>query len=78
MKRHWAGLALMIVLAAVLSPSAGDGEEPDLSLQAELAKILGEILESEDDGHNPFESGAIPDLIVLGSANVSGEVAPCG
>lgn len=78
MKRHWAWLWPVIVLAAVLPPTPGDGGEPDPSLKAELAKILGEILESEDEGHNPFESGAIPDLIVLGSANVVGEVAPCG
>ena len=77
MNRHL--LVLATALAVLLPARARSDEASDApSLEEELAAILGEILESDGDGVNPFEEGAIPDLVVLGSSNTVGEVAPCG
>lgn len=78
MRRVLAGLTsiLWLLPLAGVTLAAGDAERP--SLEAELAEIMNEILESADAGSNPFDDGLQPDLIVLSSANIAGEVAPCG
>jgi hypothetical protein len=78
-KRVLAGLTSILWLlpfASLALAADGDAEQP--SLEAELAEIMNEILESAEGGSNPFAEGVVPDLVVLSSANLAGEVAPCG
>ncbi|MBZ0268691.1 hypothetical protein K8I85_11085 [bacterium] len=78
MRKFLAGLSSILWLLpfAGVALAAGGAEKP--SLEAELAEIMNEILESAESGSDPFADGAVPDLVVLSSANIAGEVAPCG
>jgi len=78
--RHLIGVAGLVAILAVAAPSAGSGDDATGSsaLQAELDALLSEIQDSVEHGPDPFSDGTEPDLLVLSSANVQGEIAPCG
>ncbi|GJM45212.1 MAG: hypothetical protein DHS20C21_20540 [Gemmatimonadota bacterium] len=69
-----------VVLGALTVPLAvgGQGASDQAALQAELDALLGEILESVEEGPDPFADGAEPDLLILSTSDTQGEVAPCG
>lgn len=68
-------LAVLAVLTAVAVPSARGQEE--LSLEEELERLKAEI-HRETPTDDPFAEGRVPDLVVLSTTDVAGEVAPCG
>jgi hypothetical protein len=60
-------------------PSWSDAEADRAALQAELDALMGEILEASEDGTALFDGAdGVPDLVVLSSSDVRGEVSPCG
>lgn len=68
-------LAASFALATLAAVPARAQEEP--SLEEELARLKAELLRPtlQDD---PFADGRVPDLVVLSTTDVGGEVAPCG
>ncbi len=69
---------LLVWSGAALAGGQSAADSARVALQAELSAILGEIEESQEVGADPFAGGAKPDLVILTSANLGGEVAPCG
>ena len=79
MKRLIAFLAAAAALGAFSATSGRCDEESDrAALQAELDALLGEILESSEDGAPAFDTSIPPDLVLLTTAEVAGESSPCG
>ena len=75
-------LALALAVGTlVLSGAAGAQDAPadsaQAALQAELDAMLRE-LHGDWGSEDPFLDGRPPDLLVVTSADVRGEVAPCG
>jgi hypothetical protein len=71
-------VALGAVLLAALPLRGDDGATDDVraQLEAELEALLTEI--ERPASLDPFEAGRSPDLIVVSTQSVLGEVAPCG
>ena len=70
--------ALWVVLGP--GPIARAGSDAD-SARAALERELAEFAVGLDAGpydDDPFESGRVPDVTLLASTDVHGEVAPCG
>ena len=65
-----AGLAVASIVLA------GDETGTDASLEAELRTLLDRI--GTEEPVDPFTDGRRPDLAVLSSNSVLGEVGPCG
>jgi hypothetical protein len=64
-------LAAALARAQTGEPSGGE------SLEEELARRKAEVLRGSPDD-DPFADGRVPDLVVLSTSDVVGEVAPCG
>jgi hypothetical protein len=69
--------ALLAASPAVEGQGGGGAVASDPELDAELRAFLAE-LEAPRFTDDPFAEGRVPDLVVLSSADVQGEVAPCG
>jgi hypothetical protein len=76
-----AGVCAAVVLAVACGVVPAGGQAPAdssrESLQAELDALMREIHgdRGEDDA---FAGGRSPDLVVVTSSDVAGEVGPCG
>lgn len=81
MNRFLVSLAAAVVMVVVCPGSSRSGADADrAALQAELDKLLDEIVSTSEDGTSIGArlEGRVPDLVMLCSAEVRGEVAPCG
>ena len=76
---HWSPSAAVLVLwlAAALARAQTAGPSGGESLEEELARRKTELLR-ETSTDDPFAEGRVPDLVVLSTSDVVGEVAPCG
>lgn len=77
MKQLSATAGTILVLLAVASSFPALGQDAPEPLDEELAAILAE-LEMPQYTDDPFAQGRIPDLVIVSSTDVRGEVAPCG
>jgi hypothetical protein len=71
-------VAPFAVLCGLTLCAAGDPPAPSSpSPNAELERLRREVQRpaEEDD---PFQSGAVPDFVLLSTTDVEGEIAPCG
>ena len=77
--RFLVSLAVTVAVGFLLPAPvrSGDTAADRAKLKKELDALMGEILDSTEDGAVKTPEGA-PDLVILGSADVRGEVAPCG
>ncbi|MGH2570927.1 MAG: hypothetical protein ACRDGR_06860 [bacterium] len=76
---RWSRSAAVIVLwlAAALARAQTAGPSGGESLEEELARLKVEVLRGTPSD-DPFGDGRVPDLVVLSTSDVVGEVAPCG
>ena len=63
------GLALCAAKRAPVPPVLPPG--------LELQKLHEEVQRPTDED-DPFESGTVPDFVLLSTTDVAGEIAPCG
>jgi hypothetical protein len=59
------------------APDPAPADSAQAALQAELDAMLRE-LHGDWGSEDPFEGGRPPDLLVVTTSDVRGEVAPCG
>jgi hypothetical protein len=74
------GGALLLLSGSVraqTSPAGADADSARAALERELADFAIE-LETDVRLDDPFADGSRPDLVLLSTAEVFGELAPCG
>ena len=64
-----------LVFSLLAAPGAPAQEES--SLEDELERLRAEVVRDVPDD-DPFAEGRVPDLVILSTTDVGGEVAPCG
>lgn len=74
-------LAAALAVAGTIPGTARADDDADrAALQAELDALLGEIRHAPEEEPSLAErlEGVVPDIVVLCSSDVRGEVTPCG
>lgn len=74
---RWSRFAAVLALSVAAASAQTAGPEGGESLEEELARLKAEVLR-ETPTDDPFAEGRVPDLVVLSTSDVVGEVAPCG
>ena len=72
LRRRFLIAGCLVALAAVAL-----AQDQELSLEEQLAALSAE-LEAEQYTDDPFAEGRVPDLVVVSTSDVRGEVRPCG
>lgn len=68
---------LFAPLALSLLAAPGAPAQEESSLEEELARLRAEVRRDTPDD-DPFAEGRVPDLVIVSTTDVGGEVAPCG